>query len=262
VAGVLAAEVEQGVVSGRLATERAMCERFGVSRVTLRRALATLADAGLVEPSWGRGWYVANKPLSEPPNALLSFTELAERRGLAPSTRVLDVGVRAATLDEAGLLHVAPGSPLVRLERLRFMESVPTVLQCSLLAVARLDGLPALLGSLDLSQSLYRLLEDRWGVAAARADYAVEARSATAREADLLQVAVGSPLLCATQVTFDQHDLPFEKHRSAYPYDRYRFEASLTRPSSTTATSRARAVRRHSHSSAGTQRPVRSQEER
>lgn len=231
VAHVIAGQIDQGRLTGRLPTERELCQTFSVSRVTLRRALSTLADDGQVRPSWGSGWYVVREPISEPPNALLSFSELAEGRGLAPSTKVLGLSTRPATLDEADILRVAPGSRLLVLERLRLLEQVPIVLQRSHLALARVDGLAEVLGSMDLTHfSLYRLLEDRWGLVAARADYVVEARLAGDAEAELLDVAPGSPLLQATQVTFDSDGNPFERHWSSYPADRYRFEASLLRP--------------------------------
>lgn len=231
VAQVIAGQIEQGHLAGRLPTERELCEHFSVSRVTLRRALSTLADSGQIRASWGRGWYVVREPISEPPNALLSFTELAGGRGLTPSTKVLGLETRPATIDEAGVLRVAPGSRLLVLERLRFLDSVPVVLQRSQLALARVEGLAEALASLDLSQlSLYRLLEEGWGLVAARADYVVEARPASDAEAELLDVAPGSPLLQATQVTFDAEGNPFEHHWSSYPGDRYRFEASLLRP--------------------------------
>lgn len=231
VADVIGSQIDQGQLRGRLPTERELCQHFAVSRVTLRRALSTLAESGQLRASWGRGWYVAREPLSEPPNALLSFSELAEGRGLVPSAKVLNLETRPASLDEADILCVAPGSRLLVLERLRFMDSVPVVLQRSHFALARIDGLAEALRSADLTQlSVYHFLEERWGLVAARADYVVEARAANAAEAELLDVAPGSPLLKATQVTFDQDGNPFEHHWSTYPGDRYRFEASLLRP--------------------------------
>ncbi len=231
VATVLAGQIEQGQLTGRLPTERDLCDRFTVSRVTLRRALSTLAESGQIRASWGRGWYVVREPLSEPPNALLSFSELAQGRGLVPSTRLLKVGSVPASLDEAGLLHVAPGSRLVVLERLRYLDAVPAVLQRSHLAASRIEGLEEALSAVDLTElSLYRFLEERWGLVAARADYVVEARPASETDAELLDVAPGSPLLQATQITFDHEGNPFERHWSSYPGDRYRFEASLVRP--------------------------------
>jgi GntR family transcriptional regulator len=245
IAQALASEIAEGRFISQLPTEKDLAQRFGVSRLTVRRALSALAETGLVAPSWGRGWYVVTEPLSEPPNALLSFTELAERRGLTPSGKLLNLTTRPATLDEAEVLRIAAGSSLVEIDRLRLMNEVPTVLQHSLLPLSKLAGLDLDSLRLELAGgSLYRLLEERHGVIAMRADYLVEARAASPEEAELLQISLGSPVLQTTQVTFDSFGGPFEKHRSVYPHDRYRFQATLTRPLSFESLTRAANVRR------------------
>lgn len=230
IAAILGREIEEGKLSGYLPAERELSERFGVSRTTVRRALGASQEDGLIAPSWGRGWYVASSPLSEPPNALLSFSELARRRGLTPRSKVLRVEERRATLDEAEELQVTPGSYLLVLERLRLLNDVPTVLQSSHLPLERLDGMPPAT-QLDFENcSLYDLLQERCGVVANQANYIVEARAATEHDATLLEITPGSPLLCARQITFDPQSKPIERHWSVYPHDRYRFEATLKRP--------------------------------
>ncbi|MBO0730505.1 MAG: GntR family transcriptional regulator [Acidimicrobiaceae bacterium] len=230
IAAIIRHEIEEGKLAGYLPTERELSERFGVSRTTVRRALAASQEDGLIGPSWGRGWYVASSPLSEPPNALLSFSELAKRRGLTARSKVLKVEERRATLDEAEELQVTPGSYLLVLERLRLLNDVPTVVQSSHLPLERLDGMPPA-AELDFENcSLYDLLQECCGVVAYQAHYVVEARAAGERDASLLEIAPGSPLLCARQITFDPQSKPIERHWSVYPHDRYRFEATLKRP--------------------------------
>lgn len=226
VAQHLAREIAGGLLAGQLPAERELCQRFGVSRVTLRRALERLAEDGLVTPSWGRGWYVTDRPLSEPPNALLSFTDLAERRGLAASTRVLSVTERGADLDEAGELRIAPGARIAVVERLRLLEEVPTVFQRSFLPCSRLPGLMD--GGLGQG-SLYRFLGERCGRVPVRADYTVEARPSPPDIAAVLAVEPGSALLCTTQTTYDQEGQVVEWGWGAFPHDRYRFRATLSR---------------------------------
>jgi GntR family transcriptional regulator len=232
IAAELADLIAKGSFPGRLPPEAQLAERFSVSRVTLRRALGILAQEGIIRSSWGRGWYVVGEPLSEPPNALLSFTELAEKRGLTSSSKVLGVWERPASLDESEELRVAPGSRLVCIERVRLMDDVPILLQTSAFPVTRLGNPPLDLSRIDWEHtSVYRLLEEELGLVAARADYVVEAAAASEREASLLAIEAGTPVLRATQVTFDRNDVAFEKCWSAYPHDRYRFQATLLRPS-------------------------------
>ena len=85
----------------RLPTERSLCASHGVSRATVRRAMAELAVDGLVERPERRRAFVAGDRLTEPPNALMSFTELGRRRGLEASSPVLERAVRPASLLDA-----------------------------------------------------------------------------------------------------------------------------------------------------------------
>lgn len=227
VARLLAEEVAGGSLTRgtRLPSERELCARLGVSRVTLRRALAELVEAGVLESSHGRGWYVTTGVLGEPPNALQSFTETARARGLEPSARVLAAGVRPATLDEAETLAIAPGAALFALERVRLLSGVPLACDRALLPLAVAPELP----DHDYAAvSLYAVLTAA-GAAPSRADYAVEALAAAEPLAGRLELAPGAPVLVTDQTTYDAAGRVVELARMTYRGDRYRFRASLSR---------------------------------
>src|SRR3712207_463781 len=107
----IAREIETGVLllGDRLPSERWLCDELGVSRATVRLAIEELVADGLVE-SRGRGSFVTGDALVEPPNALMSLSELGRSRGLEASARVLAFEVRAATIDEAETFGIAPGA--------------------------------------------------------------------------------------------------------------------------------------------------------
>jgi GntR family transcriptional regulator len=208
-----------------LPPERALAEHFGVSRVTLRRALAELERAGVVTRAGSR-WAVAGSPIGEPPNALMSFSEMAATRGLAATATVLGVGVRPATLDEADTLGLAPGAALFELERLRAMDGVPILIDRSSLPAALVPGLE----EVDFTtSSLYDVVEARFGIRPTRARFTVEAVAADERRAALLDLEPGRPLLRCRQLTEDQAGRPVESCEMHYRGDRYRFRATLLR---------------------------------
>ena len=213
----------------RLPSERRLCETFGISRVTVRRALTTLVEEGLLEVAAGRGWFVAAGPLSEPPNLLLSFTAMARARGLEPSAVVRAHTVRAASMDEAETLGVAPGAEVMHLERVRLLDGIPVAVDRSVVPLVRC---PALARADFTTASLYEVLREHAGLVPSFADTTVEAVAAGDEIASLLDLASAWPVLVTTQTTFDQHQRPLEASRIVYRGDRYRFRARLavTRP--------------------------------
>lgn len=209
-----------------LPPERALAEHFGVSRVTLRRALAELERAGVISRAAGKGWAVAGSRIGEPPNELMSFSEMACSRGLSASARVITKRVRPATIDEAETFGLAPGAALFDLERLRLMDDVPILLDRARIPLAWVPGLD----DLDFSnRSLYAVLEERYGLRPARARFTAEAIAAGAREAALLGLERGEPLLRCHQLTEDGTGRFIELSEMLYRGDRYRFRATLVR---------------------------------
>ncbi|MEQ4207903.1 GntR family transcriptional regulator [Actinopolymorpha sp. B9G3] len=223
---LLATEITTGRIraGSRLVPERILCEQLGVSRVTLRRALQNLVQQGLLTPSAGRGWYATPGQLSESPGALRSFTALATKQGVKPRARVLSRRVRRSTAGEAEQLSVDRGERVLALERLRLFDDAPVAIQRSVVPLSRLA---ADIAKVDFgTASLYAALEER-GATPTHAAYAIEADAADHRVANLLDIAVGAPVLITSQTTYDQLGRPVECGRITYRADRYRFHATL-----------------------------------
>jgi GntR family transcriptional regulator len=211
----------------RLPAERVLCRRLSVGRATVRRAMHELAKDGLVESSVGRGTFVSAGTVSECSNELISFTDLGASRGLPTSSRVLDCRVRPATIDEADAFNIAPGGDLFEIERLRLLDGLPFVIMRSRVPVSRAAALP----SVDFtSGSLYETLRAH-GAGPMRADQVIWAAAADARQAGLLGLAEGDPVLASTTAGYDSERRLVEMTEMVYRADRYRFRATLTRKS-------------------------------
>jgi GntR family transcriptional regulator len=225
----LEAEIAGGTPGARerLASEAALGRRFGVSRVTLRQALAYLEQRGIVHPQAGRGWYVGpaddDRPVSEEPGVLQSFTEMAASRGLRAGAVVLHCLRRPAEFDEAEQLGVAPGADLLSLRRLRQLDGISVAVDHSLVPAYLLPEVDA---DVFRDASLYAALQ-RHGVRPYRADYEVQAIAADAEHAELLGVEPGTPLLSAHQLCVDDQGRRIERGHITYRGDRYRFRAVL-----------------------------------
>ena len=224
---MIASEIERGALraGAPLPPEREMCEQLGVSRVTLRRALGTLADRGMVTPSHGRAWFVTDSLLGELPNMLQSLSELAASRRLRATSRVLLARRRAASLDEADELEIGPGAPLFEMRRVRLLDDVPVAVDHARIP---LDVCPRLPEIDFTATSLYQTLEAH-GVRLVRCDFAVQAVAADAENAAHLGIEQASPLLLAAGTTFTEHGRPIELSRVLFIAERYRFRATLYR---------------------------------
>ena len=196
----------------RLTSERALGERLGVSRVTIRKALATLVERGLLVPAARRGWFVAPPSSSGSYPPLQSFSEWAKAQGGDVRTVVLTARARVAKKEESVLLRIPGRARLFELERLRLMDAVPISVErsCVPLAVA-----PDLADTDFADASLFAILRTQAGVEPTRAESSVSLEPADNRTAKLLEIPGGTSVLRFRETVYDQNDRPFELHTAA-----------------------------------------------
>jgi GntR family transcriptional regulator len=206
--------------------ERTLAMRFETSRTTVRQAVQELIIEGRLERFHGKGTFVA-EPKVALPLQLTSHTEDMQAQGLAPTSRVLSISTVPAWPDLAEHLRVAPDDEVVRIERLRLASGDPMTLEVTHLPAA---AYPDLAGHLENYTSLYTLLDEVYGVRLADAVETIESALAAPREAGLLEIDVGLPVLLLTRHSFDAAGRPVEWVRAYCRGDRYKFVAHLRRP--------------------------------
>ncbi|WP_061993183.1 GntR family transcriptional regulator [Fructobacillus ficulneus] len=221
-------EIRQRIAAGewgtnkRLPAERDLAESFSVSRMTLRQAIQTLVDEGILERRVGSGTYVAEKKVSERALGMTSFTELMKDSGKEAQTVTVSYKVTTPSVSEMEHLQLNAEDEVLVMERLRLGDDEPILLEQTTLPVKLVNNFTRS----SLTESLYATLIAA-GVQPGRADQTVTAALATERQADFLQIKRGDPILSVRQVSFDQDDKPFEYVRSYYVGDRFEFK--LTR---------------------------------
>lgn len=221
--------IQSGKVAAhrRLPSERVLAQWFAVNRLTVRQALRELIAQGYLYARFGRGTFVAARPVHQPLQWLTSFTEDMAARGMKASSRVLAQEIRPAPADIAARLGIAPGVEVVRLERLRLADGEPMAIETAFLPHARCPGLLAF----DFSQcSLYEVLRKHFGLRLDRAEQVLRAVVLPAREARLLGVSRGAPAFLLERTTFLDSGEAIEFVRSFYRGDRYQFQVHLLTP--------------------------------
>jgi GntR family transcriptional regulator len=214
--------IESGALASgeRLPPERDLAEALGVSRMTVRQALASLAARGLVERGVGRGTFVRGAPPVEHDlTRVAGFTEEVERQGLQAGARILEAKECTAPDQVASALRIAPGDPVVRLERVRLGSDRPMTLEDSWVPAARFPGLL----QRDLSGSLYALMRTVYDLGPVTATERLEPIAARSYEADALGVAEGSPLMLVERVAYAADGTPVEFARDRHRGDAARF---------------------------------------
>jgi DNA-binding GntR family transcriptional regulator len=206
----------------RLENEIDLADQLGLSRPTMRRAIAYLVDRGLLVRKRGVGTQVAHAKVRRQVELTSLYDDLA-KAGRAPVTRVLSFERQPLPEDLAPDLGLPAGAEVYRFERLRSADDEP-------LALLR-NYVPADLLALtaeDLeAHGLYNLLRGS-GVTLRIARQSIGARAATAAEARALGETRGAPLLTMERAAYDDQGRAIEHGRHLYRASRYSFDLTLT----------------------------------
>lgn len=201
----------------RLPSEAALAARFGVNRHTLRRAIAALAETGLVQARRGAGVFVTARPMDYPLKRRTRFHQSLIAAGQSPDRRILSLETRTADRDEAGALDLPEGRMVHVFEGVNLSGGVPLAHFCSVFCATRFPDLAVLLAETrSITDSLRR---------AGLSDYTRRSTRLSAERADPLRaghllVPVGAPVLRTVAINVDADGRPVEYGQSWFAGDR------------------------------------------
>lgn len=218
----IAASLRREILSGALApgaavpSEAQLSARYGVSRGTVRQALAGLRAEGLITGGRGRSPRVTHSILAQSFDQMVSFSAWAEGLGRTPSARTLELARRPVAGEAARMLGLEPGTPVFQYKRLRLLDGEPAMVELTTFV----EWVGRLVVACDLDGgSVYAQLAER-GVGIGEAHQSIRAIPASADLAALLGVPRRAPLLEVARQGRDADGVPLE-----WSYDSYRGDA-------------------------------------
>lgn len=204
----------------RLGAEREIAERLGVSRSTIRAALADLERGGAIRRARGRGGgiFVAERKVERDLTSLAGLPAYLRRQGFASDARVISTATLEADEEAAAALGMRPGELAHEVVRVRLADGEPISLERATFPASRFPGL------LDhsLSGSLYELLQAHYGLEPGEAEERIEVVEAGSSEARLLGLPRGGSLLAISRNAWDSDGVAFEHSHDLFRGDRVR----------------------------------------
>jgi GntR family transcriptional regulator len=207
----------------QLPPEPQLAGELGVSRPTLREALRSLEDEGVVTRSRGSGTFLSHRPrLRNNLDVNFGVSDAIRQAGMQPGQRNAVTSIVPAPADELEYLGLGPNEQVVVVDRVRTADGRPVVATRDVLPVRLLDGkaevLPRLAGG-----SIYEIMERDLGIAIHHGVASLLPVRATKTLASQLRVSRGSLLLYLRQVDYDQEGRPVLSSHEHHLADAFEF---------------------------------------
>jgi GntR family transcriptional regulator len=218
----IATRIRDVPAGSQLPPEPELAAELGVSRATLREALRSLEEEGLVRRTRGAGTFVADRPrMANNLDANFGVTDAIRFSGMEPGTEQGSLRIEAASADEADQLDLQPGEDVVVVDRVRTADGRPVVLSRDILAMRLTGDDPTLLARLETS-SVYEVLERDLGIVIHHGLASFRPTRADGHVASRLRVPRETLLLYIRQVDFDDTARPVvssHEHHLADAFD-------------------------------------------
>jgi GntR family transcriptional regulator len=207
-----------------LPSERELCDMFGVSRITIRRAISDLEHEGVLFRIQGKGAFVNAAKIHQPLTRVSSFTHDMNGRQMKPGARILAMERIPAGMLIAAKLGVSPDEDVFMMKRLRLADEEPMAIETCYLPL-RIGAVIA--DKIADNMSLYQLIFSMCGVTITSAFETIEVSRLKNYEKKLLACESIPYALHITRCSFDKDKNAVEYVESKYRADRYRLTTEL-----------------------------------
>ena len=203
----------------KIPTETELLEQYGVSRVTVRRAMSRLVSENLLVKKAGKGTFVSMPAFLEATQSEGSFSKSVLLRNAIPGTRILFKGVVRAERGAAEALGMERGDQMICLKRLRLVNEIPSIFE--------VDFFPMcfdFLLDVDLkNKSLLEVIREKTGKAGNKSDSYISVKLASREQAKSLECSAGTPLLGVDQTMMTEQKEILYYNEQYIRSDRYKY---------------------------------------
>jgi Transcriptional regulators len=204
----------------RIPSERDLCEMWGVSRTTLRSAVDTLVEYGLLYRVLGSGVYVAEPKLVRNLVGVTSLNDEIRQKGIHMSTKIVHVGVTEVTKQISRKLKIPLGRKVYEYVRVRAVGYKSCILETLYLecqSFPDFDKHYTERGSMDY---LYRNIYHKKQTSG---EEHISVTYVSEEEAALLDIRQGDPVFFTSGVVHDETDKPMYYYKSLFRADQFKF---------------------------------------
>ena len=214
----------------KLPSENELSLAFGISRMTVRRAIQELVREGYIYIKRGEGTFINRAPKTQMLFKLDGFSSEVAKMGYHSRSKVLDV-VQINDFDKYeaayGSLRVKSEKPIIMIKRVRFLEDIPVAMEKSFLKTE--IGQSLLEREPDESLSIYGFIENELGIKLSQAEHILEPGIANEVVSEKLEIETGVPILMVKGTTFSNNGIPIEYLEGIYRGDKYKLKVKITR---------------------------------
>lgn len=228
---IILKDIESGVLKeeSKLPSEREFCEKYEISRATVRQAIAELEKNNIIYKIQGKGTFIAPKKMDQPLVKFYSFTEEMKKLGKIPKSKILDFALEKSNDKISKILNIEPSSKIYKIVRLRLTDDIPLIYETTYLpanifpklTLKQLEKLP-----------LYEVLKNKYDIKFSKAEESFLPILPQIKEANLLDISIDSPCIKIERITYSEENI-IEFTESVARGDKFKYKVILNAENST-----------------------------
>ncbi|GGB39213.1 UTRA domain-containing protein [Virgibacillus dakarensis] len=187
----------------QLPTEMELCKKYGVSRITVRRAVSDLVDEKILYRKQGKGTFVSESKIKRELISIGSFSDITTQSGKEPSTQILENKIKKPNGELCSLFKIMPEDNVLELKRLLSINGKPFIIETSYYPISRFPKLETYIGS---NVSTYKILRDYYDVEINKAEKTLDVTLSDVEQSAIFECDLNSVMYLLRKTAYDTNN--------------------------------------------------------